>query len=120
MINGERLKRARIDNGYTQEQLGKKIGVSTASICNYETGKKKPTLRILINLANTLKVKIDYLLNRDIWALSDSDEDYTIMISKEEINIIKELKLNQKIYKQFCINPKRTIKRINNEIDWTN
>jgi len=120
MINGERIKKARLDKKYTQEHLGELIGISAASICSYESGKKVPTSQILEKLADNLKVKTDYLFGRDVWAMCENEEDYTIMISKDEINILKELKLNQELYKIFCANPKRTIKRINNEIDWKN
>lgn len=40
---GERLQRARVRNAMSQVELGEKIGVSGATISNWETGKTAPT-----------------------------------------------------------------------------
>ena len=52
----ERLKELRTSNGLTMEQLGKEIESTRGTIGNFENGNKKPSLDMLIKLA-------DYLLD---------------------------------------------------------
>ena len=40
---GERLKRARIRNAMNQTELGQKVGVSAATICQWENGRYDPS-----------------------------------------------------------------------------
>ena len=49
MIIGERVKEARINKNYTQEELGDIIGVSKVSICGYETGNRTPTMAMVLS-----------------------------------------------------------------------
>ena len=54
---GERIKRLRLQKGYTQEELGKFIGVSRASINKIENGTteniKRGQIEILANVLGT-------------------------------------------------------------------
>lgn len=59
-----RLKNLRISNNLTLEQLGKAVGSTRATIGNYENGNKKPSLDMLIKLADYFNVSIDYLIGR--------------------------------------------------------
>lgn len=58
------LKRLRKQNGITQEQLAKAIGVERSSIGKYE-GKQDilPSYDVLVRLANYFGVTINYLLD---------------------------------------------------------
>ena len=58
MLNGDVIKRERCKRGLSQEQLGQMIHVSKVSICGYEKGTKTPTLENLLNLLDTLNLKI--------------------------------------------------------------
>lgn len=62
MSLGERLKMARKMKGLSQQTLGDKTGVSKMSISKYERGLTFPKSKILINLAKSLDVTIEYLL----------------------------------------------------------
>lgn len=59
-----RLKELRTKRGLTMEQLGNDIGITRASISNYENEQKKPSLDIVIRLADYFQVSIDYLVGR--------------------------------------------------------
>lgn len=61
----KRLKKARIDQGYTQRGLAEKSGIYASYISNYEKGKNYPTLINLIVLSDVLKVHPGYLLGGD-------------------------------------------------------
>jgi len=58
---GNRLKSLRISSGYTQKELGKKIGVTEVTIGNWERGTKTPGLAAIISLGDALSVSLDTL-----------------------------------------------------------
>ena len=95
MIIGERIKQARKNKGYSQEQLGKLLGVSKVSICGYEKGMRTPTMETFIDLINYLDLSPDYILGRDINV------------------VLKELKKHRELYNKICSNPKAFIDKIN-------
>lgn len=65
---GERLRRAREAKGLTQEQLGKLLNVTDATINRYEKGTRQPAPAMLRRLAETLGVSVDYLLGHNGWS----------------------------------------------------
>lgn len=60
----ERIKELRVENGMTQEEVGKIIGVKRYSVYSYEKGLNYPEVRGLIILADYFKVSLDYLVGR--------------------------------------------------------
>lgn len=60
----ERLKELRSSKGLTMQQLGKEIGSTKGTISNLENGNKKPSLDMLIKLADYFNISIDYLVGR--------------------------------------------------------
>lgn len=54
---GNRIKKARKQEGLTQEQLAEVIGVSRSAISRWESGDMEPTIKNLAELARTLDVK---------------------------------------------------------------
>ncbi|AZO96371.1 helix-turn-helix transcriptional regulator [Halocella sp. SP3-1] len=60
---GEKLKKLRIENKMTQEDLAKKIGVSRGTVAGYETQDKNPKYKTLKKIASVLNCSIDYLLD---------------------------------------------------------
>ena len=59
---GENVRRFRLARNMTQEQLAETVGISTSFCTNIERGKKRPGLRVLVNLAEALSVSVDALL----------------------------------------------------------
>lgn len=61
---GEKVKALRLRNKFTQRALAKRIGVSTRSLINYETGRCYPRqASVVAKLAEELRVSTDYLLS---------------------------------------------------------
>lgn len=58
---GEKLKSARMSAGFTQEQVGKSIGVSKARVSDYEAGKTEPPIKTLLKLVKLLNLSLDDL-----------------------------------------------------------
>lgn len=59
---GFKIKKAREEKGYTQEQLAEKLDLSVQHISVIERGIKAPRLETFVNIANELDVDADYLL----------------------------------------------------------
>lgn len=63
-ILGQRIKDLREENGLTQEDLAKKLGISKSTISMYETNKRKPDTTTKEALADLFNVDMDYLYGR--------------------------------------------------------
>lgn len=55
---GEKIKAVRLQKGVSQAALAKCLGVSTAMICQYEVGKRKPKVETLSKIAGALGVDL--------------------------------------------------------------
>lgn len=64
-IFGNRVKKLRIDNGYSMQDLANKINVTKSSINMWENGGSIPKDNILIELSKLFNVSIDYLLGNE-------------------------------------------------------
>lgn len=61
----KRLREMRIKRGFTQQKLADTVDIALRSYQCYETGTRTPCYELLISLADTLDVSLDYLLGRD-------------------------------------------------------
>lgn len=62
---GERIKKARLEKGYTQLQLAEMIGVAKNTITGYETGTREPDSNRITAIAKALSVSGDYILGTE-------------------------------------------------------
>lgn len=60
----ENIRNLRIDNGYTQKQIGEYLGISQNTYSQYEVGVLKYPVDVLIKLAELYHVSLDYLVGR--------------------------------------------------------
>ena len=67
---GNRIKAARKAKGLSQSELSELIDRSVGYMSYIETGRKKPSLETLIQIANALDVTIDELLSDNLVASS--------------------------------------------------
>ena len=83
---GKRLKYLREQKGLTQSQLAERLSVSRTMMNWYETGRRYPSLDMLIKLANSFHVSTDYLfgINKEKKLNIDG-------LSENQINIIYNL-----------------------------
>ena len=116
LILGKRLKELRKQANLTQQELGKAVGVTKVSICCYENGTRTPTLDTLKDLADNLNIPLSYLFAADTFAVSEDDMTSTINLAKEEIEILKELRMHTKLYEKLLEDPKRIIDYIEKKI----
>lgn len=58
----QKIKKARLDAGYTQNQVSEATGISQSIIAYMETGKREPSIENLGILADFYEVSVDWLL----------------------------------------------------------
>lgn len=61
----KRLRKMRMKRNLTQQNIADAINVALRSYQCYETGTRTPSYDLLVRIADTLDVSIDYLLGRD-------------------------------------------------------
>ena len=59
---GKRIKHFREQKRISQDELGNLVWINNVHISNIETGKKAPSIDLLIELANALGISTDDLL----------------------------------------------------------
>jgi transcriptional regulator with XRE-family HTH domain len=60
---GKRIQELRKQIGLTQAQLAEKINISHTQLTRYESKNVQPPADVLLRLANTFDVSIDYLVS---------------------------------------------------------
>lgn len=73
----ERLRQMRMTRSLTQQKFADKLGVALRSYQCYETGTRRPSYELLVQIADILNVSTDFLLCRDAYPNSceaSSDE----------------------------------------------
>lgn len=60
---GENIRRFRKESGFTQEQLAEALGVTTGAVYKWESGKAKPELEMLVDIAEFFETSVDVLLD---------------------------------------------------------
>lgn len=112
MFIGQRIKFLRKSKHLTQQRLAEMVNVTKVSICCYEKGTRTPNLETFIDLVNVLETTPDYLLGRDIKVAAENDESYSMVLPKEDIEIINEIRKNDKLISYLRENPKRGVEYI--------
>ena len=59
---GRRINMARKDRGFTADRLSELCNINATYLRQIEGGTKVPSLPVLINICNALKISPDYLL----------------------------------------------------------
>ena len=62
---GENIKKCRKLKGFTQNDLSKKLGITTRTIQNYESNNREPSLDMLFEISKVLDVNIMALIDFD-------------------------------------------------------
>lgn len=61
----KRLREMRMKRGFTQQRLADILDIALRSYQCYETGTRAPNYGLLVLIADTLDVSLDYLMGRD-------------------------------------------------------
>lgn len=66
----ERLRKLRMEHGFTQQKTADMLKVALRSYQCYESGTRRPSYELLVQIGDIFNVSIDYLLCRDQWLKS--------------------------------------------------
>lgn len=66
MLFGDKLKKIRLDNDWSQEELAKILGTSKQVISRYETNQRTPKITVVAEYAALLHIPLLYLLDDTI------------------------------------------------------
>ena len=94
MTFGEKIKKLRMENKWTQEQFAEMMGVSAQAVSRWETDSSMPDISMLAPIAYTFNVSCDYLLGVDL----QSKEKEIFRIRKEAWESILVEKPNKWAY----------------------
>ena len=56
------LKEIRINKGFSQRELAKTLGVGPSTVCQWESGKREPSIAVVKQIATILCCSADELL----------------------------------------------------------
>lgn len=62
----DRLKESRVNAGYTQEQLAKKIGIAKSTLSGYESGNRDPSMYTISKIMEILNVDANFLWQDEV------------------------------------------------------
>lgn len=82
---GKRLKDARIESGYTQEQVAEQLDVSRQTISSWETGRTFPDIVSVVSLSDIYDVSLDVLIKGDEKMLEHLEESTNIVKSNKKL-----------------------------------
>lgn len=112
MVLGTRIKSLRKEMGLTQQQLADLVNVTKVSICCYEKGNRTPNLETFMDLVKVLNTTPNYLLGIDTKVISEDEEEYTVYLPKEDIQIINELRKRADLISLLRKDPKRGVEYV--------
>lgn len=94
-IVSQKIRQARVLNAMSLQELADLIGVSKQMISKYENGSSTPSSKTFIQLAKSLKVKLDYFFTPSYVELGDVNFRKRSSFSIKKINALKEEIKNQ-------------------------
>lgn len=109
---GEKIKNARLQKGYTQEELGRLIGVQKSAVAKYEKGR-------VVNIKRSVLAKISKVLDiPPVELVSDIDsEESAIKTANELADIFLDVELKAMI-NQYNMLDDKTKEEARNYIDY--
>lgn len=95
----KRLRELRKENKYTQEEMAKKLGITTSAYGFYEQGKTVPDASKVLELARMFDVTTDYLLGavdnkKPLEDISDKQKEAIKLaeqLTDEQLNLIMNM-----------------------------
>lgn len=83
---GEKLKKARLDQGLTQENLAEKLKVSRQTISNWENNRSFPDIISILRLSDIYSISLDELLKGDVKVMKHLEESTNLVKSRQKLS----------------------------------
>ena len=81
----DKIKNARIQKGYTQEQVAENLLVSRQTISNWENGKSLPDIISIIQMSELYELSLDELVKGDETLLKKIEKDVRTVKAEKQI-----------------------------------
>lgn len=75
---GKRIRKRRLEKGFTQDRLSELVGVGASHMSHMESGKTVPSMEVFISLCNVLECSADELLCREVVVAQPIMENWLI------------------------------------------
>lgn len=108
------LKLFRKQNGFTQEQVAERLGVSRQAVAKWERGESLPDIENAIALADMYEITVDSLV-RSISYTDDKRGDKKHMFGVARVNDKGQITLPKKCREIFNINTGDTVLLLGDE-----
>ena len=95
---GEKLKKARTEIKYSQNQVADYLGIQREQISYYETGAREITLSLLSKISDFYGKNVNYFFNLE------EKEETLLNIAYRAVELVKEDKEKIEFAKKFVIN----------------
>lgn len=82
---GRKLKEARVQAGFTQEQVAEAIQVTRQTMSNWETEKSYPDIISVIRLSDLYQLNLDELLKGDVNMIKHLEESTNVVSSNKKL-----------------------------------
>lgn len=92
----ERFEQLRQDQGYTQQKIAEKLGVTPQAVSKWENGTSLPDAEMIRFIAQLLDCTTDYLLNHQASGISQYDQE-SVQRKAEIENVIQKDILRLKV-----------------------
>lgn len=101
---GNKIRLLRESKGWTQEDLGLKIGVDQSNITRIEKGKKFISMDKIYKILNAFDISFDYLFEDVLVAsqnLETNDSFYSTIRNSLNVMCFEDLKMTKKLIQEI-------------------
>lgn len=91
---GQNIRKIRKAHGLSQEELAEKVNISTTHMSHIETGNTKLSLPVFVDIASSLEVRTDDLLDNSSETTSTSLDEISDVLdrcSAQEAKVIADI-----------------------------
>lgn len=86
----DKLKKLRQSHGWSQGQLGQRLGINVQLISKYERGVVCPPTPMMVKISSVFNVSLDYLLRDDADTAVNKIKNQALLKKLEEIENLPE------------------------------
>lgn len=86
----DKLKKLRQSHGWSQGQLGQRLGINVQLVSKYERGVVCPPTPMMVKISSVFNVSLDYLLRDDADTAVNKIKNQALLEKLEEIESLPE------------------------------
>ncbi|MBQ9011810.1 MAG: helix-turn-helix transcriptional regulator [Bacilli bacterium] len=95
---GQRIKEERLEQHISLKALAIEVGISPSALSQIENNKRSFSIKVLLKIADALSITPNDILGRNE-GVTINHTNYTIYLSKKELEILNEIKKYEKLYR---------------------